>query len=117
VIYVNASVAALFAIVFVIIIFNFYFLVVRNRRGGNRYKRMNRTAVDEAKQALWRDNEVKRRIEREEEDALERVKLRNETLALYDEVRKRATERDSEGALLTGSMWEDINTSDIERFR
>jgi len=50
---------------------------------------MTRAAVDEAKQALWRDKEVERRIRREQEDALERVILRNETLAIYEEVRRR----------------------------
>jgi len=115
----NASIVYIFAIIFIVLAINIFFLALRTGRG-NRYKRMNRVAVDEAKQALWRDNEIIRRIEREQEGALERVKLRNETLALYDEVRRRAALRESEGALLTGKQWEDmesLETDDIERFR
>jgi len=55
---------------------------------------MTRAAADEAKQALWRDKEIARRLAREEEDALERVLLRNETLALYEEVRRRHAKED-----------------------
>jgi len=85
----ETGVAYLFAIIFIVIALNFYFLFFRVRRGNSRYKRMGRQAVDEAKQALWRDKEVARRIEREQDDAYERVKLRNETLAYYEEVRRR----------------------------
>jgi len=86
---VESSAAYLFAIIFVVIAMNFYFLVVRRGRSVKRKKRMTRAAVDEAKQALWRDQEIARRLEREQDDACERIKLRNETLALYDEVRRR----------------------------
>ncbi|MCL2819521.1 MAG: hypothetical protein FWD38_01610 [Oscillospiraceae bacterium] len=112
----ETSIAILFAIIFIIVAINFYLMIFRNRRG-TRYKKMGRVAVDEAKQALWRDNEIQRRIKREEEDALERFKLREETLALYDEVRNRAAARDYEGTLLTGTQWEDMQNADIERFR
>jgi len=74
------------------------FIVVKRIRNTPKRKRtrMNRGAIDEAKQALWRDKEVARRIERSDADAYERHKLRNETLALYDEVRRRAAERENE---------------------
>ena len=88
----DSSVAYLFVIIFFVITLNFYFLFARMRRG-NKRKRMDRTAIDEAKQALWRDKEVARRLEREKDDAIERIKLRNETLALYDEVRRRHGEK------------------------
>ena len=91
----RSEVAYLFVIIFVVIALNFYFMVFRPRRG-KRHKRMDRAAVDEAKQALWREKEVARRIEREQDDALERVKLRNETLALYEEVRRRHAHEDEE---------------------
>ena len=84
----ESGVAYLFAIIGFVLALNIYFMFVRFRRGSRR-RRVTRAAVDEAKQALWRDKEIARRIEREDEDALERVKLRNETLALYDEVRRR----------------------------
>jgi len=84
----ETGVAYLFAIIGFVLALNIYFMFVRFRRGSRR-RRVTRASVDEAKQALWRDKEIARRIEREDEDALERVKLRNETLALYDEVRRR----------------------------
>jgi len=115
----NASIVYIFAIIFIILAINIFFLAVRTGKG-TRYKRMNRVAVDEAKQALWRDNEINRRIAREQEDAVERVNLRNETLALYDEVRRRAELRESEGTLLTSRLWdemESLESDDIERFR
>jgi len=89
----ETGVAYLFAIIGFVLALNIYFMFVRFRRGGRR-KKINRVAVDEAKQALWRDKEVQRRIDREDEDALERVTLRNETLALYDKVRRRHAKKD-----------------------
>ena len=89
----ESGVAYLFAIIGFVLALNIYFMFVRFRRGSRR-KRITRAAADEAKQALWRDKEVKRRIDREDEDALERVKLKNETLALYDEVRRRHAKKD-----------------------
>ena len=89
----ESGVAYLFAIISVVLVLNLYFVFTRMKRG-NRRKRMDRIAVDEAKQALWREKEVARRIEREQDDALERVKLRNETLALYEEVRRRHAKED-----------------------
>jgi len=89
----NSSVAYLFAIIFIVIALNFYFLIFR-RMKRDKPKKMGRAAVDEAKQALWREKEVARRLEREQDDAIERIKLRNETLALYEEVRRRHAKDD-----------------------
>jgi len=63
-------------------------------RGNKRRRKRSQPAADEAKQALWRDREIERRLEREQDGAVERVKLREETLALYDEVRRRHAEKD-----------------------
>jgi len=90
----DGSVGYLFAIIFAIVGLNFYLLVIRTRRGNRQRKKPNRVAVDEAKQAIWRDKEIERRLEREQDGALERVKLREETLALYDEVRRRHVDKD-----------------------
>jgi len=76
-----------------------------------------RVAPEERKQAIWRDKEIARRVAREEEDALERFKLRNETLALYDEVRRRAAAREAEGILVSSRDWQNVVKEDIERFR
>jgi len=113
----DGSVAYLFAIVFFVLALNIYFIISRMRRGNSKRTRMSRAAVEEAKQALWRDKEVARRIEREQDDALERVKLRNETLALYDEVRKRAAERETEGAKIVYSNRDDNDETDLELYR
>jgi len=113
----DASTVYIFIIVFLVLAINMFFVAKRLRSTDRRPKR-NRVAVEEAKQAIWRDKEIARRIAREQEDALERVMLRNETLALYDEVRKRATARDAEGALHSGKGWESMeNDDDLERFR
>jgi len=112
----DSSVAYIFAIVFIVLALNIYFITSRFRRS-SRPKKMGRAAVEEAKQALWRDKEVARRIEREQYDALERVKLRNETLAIYDEVRKRAEAREREGAIIIQRDTDETDSADIERFR
>ncbi|MDR2589767.1 MAG: hypothetical protein LBC71_02080 [Oscillospiraceae bacterium] len=62
-----------------------------NKRSGGR----KRPVPSADKQAAWREKEVARRIEREQDDALERVKLREETLALYETVRKRHEKKDA----------------------
>ena len=110
------SIAYIILIVFFIVAINMYFVVLR-LRSGNRRSKKNRVAPEEAEQKKWRDQEVIRRIEREQDGAYERVKLRNETLALYDEVRKRAETRESEGAIISSSEWESIDADDVERFR
>ena len=87
------------------------------RRGNRKRKRTDRAAAEEAAQAIWRDKEVARRIEREQDDALERVKLRNETLAVYEEVRRRAAARESEGAKIAGKEFDHNVEDDMERLR
>ena len=89
----NSSVAYLFAIIFIVIALNFYFLIFR-RMKRDKPKKLGRAAVDEAKQAIWREKEVARRLEREQDDAMEVIKLRNETLAMYEEVRRRHAKDD-----------------------
>ena len=102
----DGSVVYIFAIIFVVLALNIYFLTSRMRRENNKRKRITRAAVDEAKQALWRDKEVARRVAREQEDALERVTLKNETLALYEEVRRRHANED-EAEDLGSNLYED----------
>jgi len=102
----GSGAAYLFAIVFFVIALNFYFLFFRMRRG-NKRKRTDRIAVEEAKQAIWREKEVARRIEREQDDALERVKLKNETLALYETVRQRHAHEDKYGRYESLKNYED----------
>jgi len=91
----DSGITSLFIIIFIVVAINFYLLIFR-RMKGIRARKLTRPAVSEDKQAIWRDKEVQRRIEGEQAAAYERVKLRNETLALYDEVRRRAAEREKE---------------------
>ena len=112
----DSSVAYIFAIVFIVLALNIYFITSRFKRS-TRPKKMTRAAIEEAKQALWRDKEIARRIEREQDDALERVKLKNETLAIYDEVRKRAAARESEGAIIVKREIDATEDDNLEMYR
>ena len=82
------NVGYLVAIIFFVLALNLYITFRRI----NRVKKSNKKSkivLDEEKQAIWRDKEVARRIAKEQEDCLERINLRNETLAFYEEVRRR----------------------------
>jgi hypothetical protein len=90
------AVAYLIAIIALILMMNLFFVISRMRRNKNK-KPVGRGAPDEAKQAIWREKEVQRRIEREQDDAYARVQLRNETLAIYEEVHQLAIIREKLG--------------------
>jgi len=83
------SIALIFIVVFIIIGVNLYFVFSRIKKNDKHRGRKGRVAVDEAKHALWRDNEVARRVKIEDDVAHERARLRNETLAIYEEVKRR----------------------------
>jgi len=94
----HAALPYVISIVAFVIVLNFVMLFFRLRR--DRVKKPSRLSLDEERAALLRHNEIKRRIEREEKQALEHVELRNKTLELYDEVRRRAAAREKEAAAL-----------------
>ena len=85
------NIAFIFAIVVVVLGINVFIIRAQFRRGNSAVKKRRSDAVapGEAEQAIWRDKEVVRRIEREQDGAYERVTLKNETLAFYDEVKRR----------------------------
>ena len=89
-----------FAYVIVLVVFviaiNFFMLFFRLRR--DRYRKPGRASVEEAQAARWREKELQRRLDREQEEAAHRVELRNNTLALYDQVRRNAAAREKEAA-------------------
>jgi len=91
----NTGVAYIFAILFLVVALNMYFVLRRIRNDKNTRKKTTRLPPDEVKQAIWRDKEVARRIEREQDDAYERLTLRNETLAYYETVRQRHAKKDT----------------------
>ena len=90
------GVSAVVIIVFFVLVLNL-FIFLRRADRSTRRKGKGRTYLppDEVKRAIWRDREIAHRIEREDGDAFERVKLRNETLALYEKVRQRHAKKDA----------------------
>ena len=87
--------AYILAIVIFVVVLNFVFLLMRLRR--DRYTKPGK-ALQEETRSVFRDNEIQRRLDREEQDAAQYVELRNKTLALYDEVRRRAAAAEREAA-------------------
>ena len=92
----HAAFPYILSIVAFVIVLNFVMLFFRLRR--DRSKRPSRPVLEEERAAELRHNEIRRRLEREERLALEHIELRNKTLALYDEVRRRAAAREKEAA-------------------
>jgi len=80
-------------IVFFVIAINFFMLFLRLRR--TRRPRIVKAAMEEKEAAEWRDKEILRRLDHEQEEAAKAVELRNKTLALYEQVRKNAADRES----------------------
>ena len=107
--------AYILAIIAFVIVLNFVMLMFRLKR--DRYNKPNKAAMEEEKAALIRDHQIRRRLDREEEDAAQRVELRNKTLELYDEVRRRAAAREKESAAVAadnpGSCETGIKANDI----
>ena len=83
-------------IVFFVIALNLFFLYRRLKRDKSR--RPKRKALDEQRAAVLRDNEIKRRLEREQDDAMRRVELRNRYFELLEQVRHNAAEAEREDA-------------------
>ena len=90
----ESAFVAVIAIVGFVIVLNFVMLMYRLRR--DRVKKPSRAAMAEEQAAVLRDKEIRRRLEREEIEALEHVEKLNKTLELYDEVRRRAAAREKE---------------------
>jgi len=90
----DGAYAFLIAIVFFVIVLNFFMLFMQLRR--NRSPKTGRVAMDEKKAAELRAKEIQRRLDREQEDAARQVELRNKTLDLFDQVRKNAAEAERE---------------------
>lgn len=88
---------AVIGVIFVVMILNLFYFLRRARYSGSRKKGRGREYVppDEAKRAEWRDKEVARRVAREQEDAYERVMLRNETLSYYEYVRRKYEKKEA----------------------
>ena len=116
----NTSMAYIFAILFLVVALNLFFVLRRIRQTSNKYnkKRSQHIPHDEAKQAIWRDKEIARRVAREHDDAYERHALRNETLAYYETVRKRHTKKESleRLGLNTDGNLDDLKSLGLEEY-
>ena len=88
----HVAFAYIIAIIGFVIVLNFVMLFFRLKR--DRYRKPSREIREEAVAVLLRDHEIQRRLDREQEECAYQVEMRNKTLALYDEVRKRAAERE-----------------------
>ena len=86
----NSSHAILIAVVFFIVAINFFLLFLRLRRDRN--PETKGKAAEENEAVKWRANAIQRRLHNELEDSARRVELRNKTLDLYEQVRKKAAE-------------------------
>jgi len=100
----DAVYGALIVIVFIVLAANLFIVFRRIRRSYPR--KTGKAALNEQEAAELRDRQVKRRIERAQEDAERRVELRNKTLALYEQVRRNAaaaeqTQADNDGEIGT----------------
>ena len=80
--------AFLIAVVFFIVAINFFLLFIKLKR--NRPRKSGKAAMEENEAAIWRDKEIQRRLEREQEDAKEYIDRQNKTFELYEQVRKNA---------------------------
>jgi len=87
---VNSSHTILIAVVFFIVAINFFLLFLRLRR--ERHPKTKGKAAEEKEAVKWRANAIQRRLHNELEDSARRVELRNKTLDLYEQVRKKAAE-------------------------
>ena len=91
----NQFTGSLLAIVVIFLLINAVFWFRRYRR----YIKPVKKAEPEEQAMARRAHEIQRRFNREHEDALKRVELRNSTLALYEQVRKNAEARERQEAL------------------
>ena len=85
----NVLFGSLVGIVFLVIVMNFFVLFLRMKRNTSPYGRKGKQAVQEDVAAVYRDNEVQRRIDLEQDRIAQYLEKREKTWALYEEVRRR----------------------------
>ena len=82
----EGMVGYLVAVIMILLLGNAFFFY-RN------YKKNRKPTVrstPEEKAVIYREHEIQRRLDREQEESARYVELRNKTLALYEQVRKNA---------------------------
>ena len=90
----NDAIIILIVIIFFVIAANFFMVFLRLKR--NRRPKISKAAMEEQEAAQWRDREIKRRLDREQEEAAQYVELRDKTLGLYEQVRKDAAAKQAQ---------------------
>ena len=102
----------LFAIIGILIAANFYFLFKRGKKGQNTRKNAaaNRAAT------VKRHEDLIRKLDREQIEAIKRVELRNKTLEMYEQVRREAeeAEREAEETEEAEAAMDDETDNEIE---
>ena len=82
----------LFAIIAIVIVANFYMLFKRSKRGRNVGKDVAAKRVASVKNY----DDLKRKLDFEQQDAIRRIELRKKTWEMYEQVRKQAEEQEKE---------------------
>ena len=86
----------LIAIVFLVLALNFLMLFIRLRKE-RRPGRNKKAALEEKDAVIWRNKEIQRMLDYEQETAEREVELRNRTLELYEQVRRNAAVEEVSG--------------------
>ena len=86
-------IGSIIAIVCIVVFMNFILLFLRMRKNSTRMP--SRPALEEEKAVEQRDKVIQGRLDREQDEAEKYIMKRNKTLALYDEVRRRAAATDA----------------------
>ena len=84
----DSTFAIMIAIVFFVIAMNFFMLFVRLKR--DIPSKRSGKVMEKKDSDAWRDREIQRRLNSENEENANRVEMRNKTLELYEQVRKNA---------------------------
>ena len=82
----------LLLIIGIVLVGNFYIFYSRYKKNSASAKR----DIDSRNIAERHHEELKRRLDREQEDAARRVELRNKTLEMYEQVRRQAENPEDE---------------------
>ena len=84
----------LFAVIGIIVVFNFYLLFKRSRKSRN----IGKDATAQRVAMVKHHDDLVRKLNYEQADAARRVDLRNKTLEMYEQVRRNAEDSDDQAA-------------------
>ena len=84
----NNTFSFMISVVLLVVALNAVMLYLRLRK--EHRPKTRRAAMEENEASKWRDKEINRMLDREQDEAEKHVELRNKTLELYEQVRKNA---------------------------